>query len=222
MNKLNYSVMRVKSLAMALKALEPFVRNGQALQIWKKPVVELGNMLPRETLANWLLCAVANATRDGKYTFCSAPRDIGGDGIICDVTTGETWPTEHVMVPERPGQACNAEELILQKVEMKRSKGGAGYANGKTLVVFLNAGAGIWYPNSVARRLPDPLLFDTVWVAGPQRIENGEYVYGVTNLDLSEGDVPVFEVRIGKEFDDWTVTQLAGGDGREHSQVQTR
>jgi hypothetical protein len=116
MDKLNYSVMRVKSLALALKALEPFVRNGQALQTWKKPVVELGNMLPRETLANWLLCAVANATRDGKYTFCSAPRDIGGDGIICGETTGETWPRT---VPQqqsvRPSNAKSSSPLPLSQ-----------------------------------------------------------------------------------------------------------
>jgi len=58
----------------------------------------------------------------------------------------------------------------------------------KTLVVFLNADGGAWIPNRVTRRLPDPLHFAAVWVVGLLQIEAGQYVYGVTNLDVSEGD----------------------------------
>jgi hypothetical protein len=115
-----YFVTRFKSLPVALKELEPFIRNGKHLQ------------------TNWA---------DGRQlTFSSDP--TGGDGIIEDMATGETWHTEHVLVPHlRAAQTGDAETLILRKVEEKQRKGGAAYAAGKTLIVFLNAGAGIWHPN---------------------------------------------------------------------------
>ena len=110
------------------------------------------------------------------------------------------------MVPRlRDGQTGDAEMLILKAVEQKRHKGGAAYASGKSLIVFLNAGAGVWFPNRVARQLPEPLHFDAVWVMGLQRVEAGEYVYGVTALDLSEGNAPTWLVQIGKDFNSWEV-----------------
>jgi hypothetical protein len=104
--------------------------------------------------------------------------------------------------------ASDAETLILNAINLKREKGGAAYAEGKTLIVFLEAGAGAWYPNQVAKQLPDPLLFATVWVVGLQGVEDGEYVYGVTNLDLTEGKVPTLLVRISRDFSSWQVTRI--------------
>src|SRR5262249_2889519 len=74
------------------------------------------------------------------------------------------------------------ETQILAAIGQKQTKGGAAYAEGKTLIVFLNAGGGPWLPNKVARQLLTPLDFDDVWVVGLQRVEAGEYVYGVTRL----------------------------------------
>ncbi len=186
---------------MALKELEPYVRNGHHLQTGRR-ISNFGDMLSREMLANWLLCVVGNATCEVKLTFST-----GDDGIIWDEASGETWPTEHVMVPHLHGQADNAEALILEKVDHKR-RFGEPYGSGKTLVVFLNAGvAGKWHPNTVARRLPEPLYFATVWVVSPHGFESGEYVYNVTNLDLSAGHVPIFKVRIEQNFDRWHVTR---------------
>ena len=190
-------------MSLALKELEPFIRNGEHLQTGK-PFKKFGGMRSREILANWLLCAAINSATGGELTFSSDP--VGGDGIICDTATGETWPMEHVMVPRlRPGQTGDAETLILKAIEKKISKGGAAYATGKTLIVFLDAGAGVWFPNKVARNLPDPLHFAAAWVAGLQGVEAGEYVYGVTHLDVSGGNAPTFLVRIGKDFDAWEV-----------------
>jgi hypothetical protein len=110
------------------------------------------------------------------------------------------------MVPNLPDQTDDAQALIQEKVDHKREHGEA-YGRGKTLIVFLNGGAGEWHPNTVARRLPEPLHFETVWVVGLGCVENGEYVYNVTNLDVSEGNVPVFKARIGKNFDRWVVTR---------------
>jgi hypothetical protein len=205
MSAINHHVRRFRSLDAALKELERFVLNSRHLQDGRPPFAQFGDMRSREMLANWLLCVVANATwENAKLTFCSDP--TGGDGIIWDEASGETWPTEHVMVPNLPDQADDAEALILEKVDHKR-QGGEPYGSGKTLVVFLNAGAGEWHPNSVARRLPEPLYFATVWVVGLQGVESGEYVYNVTNLDLSAGNVPIFKVRIGQNFDRWHVTR---------------
>jgi hypothetical protein len=204
MSAINHNVRRFKSLELALKELEPFVRNGHHLQTGK-PFANFGGMRSREVLANWLLCAVGNATWENvKLTFCSDP--TGGDGIIWDQVSGETWPTEHVMVPNLQLQTNDAETLILAMVNRKR-KGGEAYGGGKTLVVFLNAEPGVWRPNAVARRLPEPVHFATVWVVGLQGVEDGEYVYNVTNLDLSGGNAPIFKVRIGKDFDQWHVTR---------------
>ena len=198
---MKYSVRRFKSLAIALKELEPFIRNGQHLQTGK-PFEKFGDMRSREILANWLLCVAINSVNESKLTFSSDP--IGGDGIISDVATGETWPTEHVMVPRlRPDQTADAQALILKAVEKKRRKGGAAYAAGKTLIVFLDAEAGEWLPNKVARQLPKPLHFAAVWVVVLQKVEAGEYVYGVTHLDVSEGPAPTVLVRIRKDFGAW-------------------
>jgi hypothetical protein len=203
---MKHQVTQFKSLAVALKELEPFVRNGEHLQTGK-PFDKFSGMRSREILANWLVCVATNAATEGEVTFCSDP--IGGDGIICDVKTGEAWPTEHVMVPRlRPGETGDAETLILNAINLKRKKGGVAYAEGKTLIVFLEAGAGIWFPNKVAKRLPDPLLFATAWVVGLQSFENGEYTYGVTNLDLTEGNAPTLLVRVGRDFDSWRVTRI--------------
>ena len=202
---MKYPVTQFKSLAATLKEIEPFVRNGQHLQTGK-PFEKFAGMRSREILANWLVCIATNAATEGKLTFCSDP--IGGGGIICDAATGETWPTEHVMVPRlRAGQTDEAETLILKAIDQKRDKGGAAYAAGKTLIVFLDARAGTWFPNRVARRLPDPLHFAAVWVVGLQGVDAGEYVYGVTNLDLTEGNAPTLLVRIKADFGAWEVTR---------------
>ena len=203
---MRYPVTRFKSMAIALKEMESFVRNGEHLQTGK-PFENFGGMRSREILANWLLCAVINSVNEDKLTFSSDP--IGGDGVICDVKTGESWPTEHVMVPRlRAGQIDDAHTLILNAIEQKRRKGGAAYATGKTLIVFLEADAGVWFPNRVARQLPEPLLFAAVWVVGLQGVEAGEYVYGVTNLDMSDGNAPTVLVRIRESFDAWDIIPL--------------
>jgi hypothetical protein len=174
-----------------------------------KPFKKFGGMRSREMLANWLVCVAINAEDGIELTFYSDP--VGGDGIICNVATGETWPTEHVMVPRlREGQTGDAEALILNAIQQKRLRGGAAYARGKTLIVFLEAGpaAGKWFPNSVALQLPRPLDFATAWVVALKGVEVEEYVYSVTNLDVSEGDAPTLLVRIGKEFNAWRVTRI--------------
>jgi hypothetical protein len=143
-----------------------------------------------------------------QLTFSSDP--IGGDGVITNTVTGETWPTEHVLVPRTPaGKYANVEVLILKAIARKQAKGGAAYASGKTLVVFSNAGDHTrWFPNRVARQLPGT-DFAAVWVVALQMVEaDGAYVYGVTLLDLSGGDAPSFLVRVAPDFGSWVVGQI--------------
>jgi hypothetical protein len=163
-------------------------------------------MRSREALANWLICAAVNSIGQRELTFTSDP--VGGDGILVDTKTGETFQTEHVMVPRQKGrEGADAHELVLDAIDLKRKKGGAAYASGKMLVVFLDAGAGEWFPNRVAKALPTPLHFDSVWVVGLQPVKDDKYAYGVTLLDVSGGNAPIFIVRINKSFEAWTVSQ---------------
>jgi hypothetical protein len=203
---MKYPVTRFKSMAVALGELAPFILDGQHLETGR-PFKKLYGMRSREVLANWLLCAVLNSTYNRSLSFCSDP--TGGDGIIHDMLTGDSWPTEHVMVPMlASGQMDGAEDLIMRAIAKKREKGGAAYAEGKTLIVFLNVGAGIWHPNKVAQRLPKPLYFSEVWVVGLHAAEDGEYTYNVACLDITMGDAPTFRVRLNKNFDAWEVEKV--------------
>ena len=204
---MKYDVTRFKSLKSCLKELEPFILNGKHLQTGK-PFKRFGGLRSRELLANWLLCVVVNSKLQAdQFTFSSDP--IGSDGLIVDTATGEAWPTEHVLIPAGSADKGESiESLILKAISKKQSKGGAAYASGKTLVVFLNANGGQWFPNVAARHLPRQLDFDAVWVVCLHSVELGEYTYGVTRLDLSRGNAPGWMVRIGKEFDHWTVVPV--------------
>jgi hypothetical protein len=202
---INIPVRKFKSMAAALKALEPYIRDATHLQTGK-PFQNFGDMRSREAVANWLLCATVNAIDGRNMSIASTSDPIGGDGIILDDDTGETFTTEHVMVPRQSGgPSADPHALILKAIGDKQRKGGAPYASGKTLVVFVNADTSEWYPNRAARNLPDPLDFAAVWVISLQGVTGGAYVYNVTHLDISEGDAPAYRVHITKDFDDWKV-----------------
>jgi hypothetical protein len=198
---MKYMVTKFKNMKMALKELEPFVRNGDHLQTGKS-FEEFGNLRSRELLANWLLCVAVDPER---LTFTSDP--LGSDGIIYDMKTEETWQTEHILVPRpRDSEVKEISMLILEAINKKWTKGGAAYATGKTLVVFLNAGGGSeWFPNKIAKELPVPLNFEAVWVVGLYSVVSEQYTYSVTRLDLSQGNAPAWLIHIGKDFNSWEV-----------------
>ena len=198
-------VRKFKSMAVALKTLGPYIKDATHLQSGK-PFQNFGDMRSREAVANWLLCATANEIDGRNLSIASTKDPIGGDGIIHDEDTGDSLPTEHVMVPRQSGGAnADPQALILKAIDDKRKKGGAAYALGKTLVVFVDADTSEWYPNKVARALPDPLYFATVWVVSLHGVADGAYTYHVVHLDLSDGNAPVYRVHIAKDFDDWQV-----------------
>jgi len=204
---MKHPVRRFKSLSVALKELEPFIRDGFHLQSGK-PFKSFGDLRSRELLANWLLCVVMNADGGGPFEFTTDP--TGGDGVIIDTSTDQTWLTEHVMVASVEAKRDKpVEDRILEQIGNKVARGGAAYAGGKTLLVFNNAAGGLWYPNRVARTLPNPLHFDTVWVIGLQEVVDGAYVYGVTNLSQVAGaNCPTFRVRLTSGFDEWFVERI--------------
>lgn len=206
--KLN--VRRFKSLAVGLKELERFIRDGQHLYTGR-PFKGLEGMRSREAVANWLMCAAISFERGRSYCFTSDPQ--GGDGIIYDSVNKQEWPTEHIFVPRaKPEDTKDIDNLILDAVQAKESKGGAAYATGKTLIVFLDAGSGEWKPSLVARKLP-PGFFMNVWVVGLQGVsDEGKYTYGVTclrtGIDLQLMDAPTWLVSIDKTFESWAIKRL--------------
>src|SRR5882762_10274598 len=181
---MKYPVKRFKSLAIALKEIEPHVRDGRHLQTGK-PFGNFADMRSREILANLLICGVTNfETEPGRFTFVGTDDPIGGDGVIEDTQTGDTFPTEHVLVPDLKGRTAeDIQALILGQIALKQDKGNAAYAAGKTPVVFVNAVGGPWFPNRVAKSLPKPLDFNAVWVVGLHGVQNSEYLYNVVQLD---------------------------------------
>jgi hypothetical protein len=195
-----------KSPLLALQDLKKFISQPDRLRTGK-PLKQFNEIRPREFLANWLLCAAINGAGDREVKFVSY-RD-GGDGLIWDVATEIGFETEHVMIrPSRVAKGASTHSLILNAVIQKQKKGGLAYASGKTLVVFIWDNGGAWFPRRVARELPQPLLFEAVWVVGLVKVEGGAYTYGVSCLTAESGDVAVFLVTIPKEFDMWSVTRV--------------
>ncbi|MEQ8694279.1 MAG: hypothetical protein RIC85_03005 [Gammaproteobacteria bacterium] len=204
---MKHPVKRFRNLTVALKEIEPFVRNGQHL-LTGRGFKSFGDMRSREALANWLICVAINSTGKRSVTFASDP--IQGDGIIIDVASEETWPTEHVMVPPRRNdQPDNTQSRILEAITNKRKKGGGAYAKGKTLIVFLGGKGSSWQPNKVARALPTPLHFSAVWVVALQCAEEaGPYTYAVTLLDINDGNAPIILIQIEPDFTAWSVERV--------------
>jgi hypothetical protein len=189
---MSYETTRFKSMAVALRELEQIIKSPVLLETGK-PLKGFGDARPRELVANWMICAAANAEEEEVGERMAIHSDpVGGDGIIVDTKTGETWPTEHVLVPmPRTTSVPNIEASIAKAVSDKQKKGGAAYAMGKTLVVFLNSGGGEWKPTRVARNLPTH-DFGAMWVVGLCSAKDGEYVYGVANLHLKIGHAPAW------------------------------
>lgn len=198
----------LKDLRAALKPLEPIFRNittsrGKIPLEAGREIEVFGRLKPRELAVNWLLAAVADHLfPDQHFTVATNPE--GGDGQIYNLASRTGLPTEHVIVRGGEGPA---DDLIPTAIQKKVSKGGKAYASGKTLVVFRYGGGDKqpWYPNKLARRLPDPLHFDAVWVVGFEGLSSGGMVYAVARLEKIGS--PVWWVTIRPDFQSWAVTE---------------
>ena len=105
----------------------------------------------------------------------------------------------------RDREGVEIHPVILDAIQSKVDRGPA-YGAGKTLVVLSEA-TGVWFPNRVARQLPNPLHFSDVWVIALQA-PTRPCVYGVTYLDISNGDAPTWKVSLDQNFSTWTVAQI--------------
>lgn len=193
-----------KSMAVALKELEPYIRNGQHLQTGR-PFENFTELRSRELLCNWLICAAVNASSNSDRAMFSSDPD-GGDGLLWDKATAQSWPTEHVMVPNLPQHIDPIDTRILTAIAHKQARGPA-YGDGKILVVFPNAGNhDAWFPNRLARQIPKPNHFDQIWVAGLKGLRGDQYVYNVTRLE--EPHSPAWRVIVEPDFQNWTVEAI--------------
>ncbi len=200
---MKYLITTFKSLNVCLKELKPFILDGQHLETGK-PFKRFGGLRSREILANWLLCVVASfEQKDEAFKICTDPQ--GGDGIIYNATKKQAWPTEHILLSRRNNEPEHLQSLILKQIEKKQNKGGAAYASGKTLIVFLNKQGDEWDPNKVAKSLPH-VDFESIWVAGLQNVINGEYNYNVTRLDAN--GCQIWRININKDFDNLEVKRI--------------
>lgn len=74
---------------------------------------------------------------------------------MVDKVSGATFPTEHVFVPQRSDERRSVGQQIVDQIMMNQQKAGAQYARGRMLVVFLESGGGVWFPNRVSQAFPN-------------------------------------------------------------------
>jgi hypothetical protein len=204
---MKYSVVKFKNLETCLKELEPFIRDGKHLLTGKK-FKRFGGLRSRELLANWLLCVILNfEDKSKRFIFTSDP--LGGDGIIYNDYTKQSWPTEHVLAYSHEDSLQNTNESIINAIKNKQKKGGKAYASGKTLIVFVYI-TGRWFPKEIAMQHQLKAQdFDSVWVVGLSNyIELLDmYAYNVVKINMEEG-VPIWRVYLEKDFNKWNIERI--------------
>lgn len=200
---MRYLVTTFKNLKICIKELARFIRDGNHLETGRG-FKKFDGLRSREVLALWLLCVVIEPDhKSNRFRICTDPQ--GGDGIIYDSKQKMAWTTEHILISRRNKESKDIDSAILKHIEKKQKKGGAAYASGKILIVFLNKKGSNWYPNRVARKLPK-VDFISTWVVGLQGIIDGEYYYNVTRLDPR--GCPIWRIHVKKTFDEWGVKRI--------------
>ena len=181
----------------------PYMRSRQLIMSGRERP-EFGQK-PREIIANWLICAVANyQAGKNEWTFSNDPE--GGDGVIVSRSTGDGWRTEHVIAlqPEHLNDDSAATRLVLA-VEHKNKRGDS-YAKGSYLVIFAEGLGSTFNPNEVSQRIRGQHAFESVWAVGLQEAEQNEHRYWVTCFD--ERPCPCLMVTVNLERAEWSVEQI--------------
>jgi hypothetical protein len=198
---MKYYVTAVRDLALILKDLEPYIRDPRHLRTGRD--LKKMAMRPRELLGNWLFCVVLVYATGRRWTLSEDP--TGGDGAMLDRDTGTGFLTEHVFIPPpAQGKKSLVEQQIANAIAAKAKKG-AGYARGRSLVVFSEA-IGPFFPNRIGSAIAGTNAFEAVWAMGLESAIGGQYAYWVTRLEPDHA--PAWRVALSKEFDAWTVTPV--------------
>lgn len=200
---MKYTVKKLKSLAVALKELEPHIRDGRKIK--NHPEFKSIKQRPRELLGNWLMCAVANAER-GEETVHIYSDPFDGDGMLIDDATDEKMFIEQVYARAEDGE--NAEALITKAFTLKAEKI-EHYAAGRTLVILSEAG-GPYFPNRLARQFKDKHHFKGIWLLGlnAAAIAEERYAYAVADISGDTEPAPLWQITISEDFSSWMVTRL--------------
>ncbi|MBL4694022.1 hypothetical protein JKY72_01505 [Candidatus Gracilibacteria bacterium] len=192
---------QIKDFKIALKDLEPIVRNPKFL--WNGR--EMGNfsLLPREIWANWLLCVVFRHLYGDRITFAE---DKDGDGLILHEDTREVLVTEHVSSLDIPKAKRDrlGEEAVIDAINHKIDKGDT-YAKGKALVVFFD-GVGKWHRNKIREAINGRHSFEAVYGIGLLTCGKDGYFYSVTQF-FKDHSVS-FEVHIHPDFENWSIKKI--------------
>lgn len=193
----------VKDFKVALKDMEPYVKNPAFLL--KGREFTNFSLRPREAWANWLLCVVLRKLHGEDLTFAEDP---SGDGFIVNKKTEEIIPTEHVSALENPfNELPKGEDRVINAVNFKIEKG-SEYAEGKWLVVFFD-GAGEFYRNKIRESIKGRHNFGAVYCIGLLTSDDSGYSYIVTEFKESSGDKSVtFKIEINIDFTDWIISQV--------------
>lgn len=197
------SVKQVKDFRLALKDIEPYVKDPHFL-IKGREFTNF-SLRPREMWANWLLTAILRKLHGEHITFAEDP---SGDGFIVDSKTGEVIPTEHVSALENPlNPLPKGEERVINAINQKIKKG-SDYAKGKWLVVFFD-GAGKFYRNKIRESILGRHGFGAVYIIGLLTSDEKGYSYLVTEFKDSSGDKSVtFKIDIDINFTDWEISPI--------------
>jgi hypothetical protein len=197
-------VTRVKDLKTLLKDLERYVKAPDFL--YRGRSFRNFGLLPREVLANWLICSVGNyADTDGPLTFATDP--MGGDGLIVSRKDGKLMFTEHVFIPKKAlTKTTTVEDLMIASIKHKNRKG-PSYASGKHLIVFSDA-RGEWKPTRLATKIAGTHSFDSVWALHLEKGDAAGYTYAAALLDLADGQAPIWRLYIDGDFKSWHVERI--------------
>ena len=198
---MRYNVTQIRDLSAVLRDIAPNIANPKTLHVGRK--YTNFSLLPREVLANWLVCAVMNfADRRDSWTFADDP--TGGDGLIVGREARTGWPTEHVFIPKsREGKTF--EDQLVDAVQLKQKKGDA-YATGKALLIFSDANGGKWYPNRVGRQIEGQHKFDCVWAVGLQQGDGKANTYWVVCFTWLHS--AAWLVHVNLDAIEWSVTDI--------------
>lgn len=192
----------VKDLRVVLKDIEPYVRAVRPL--WNGRPFTNFSLRAREIWSLWLLCVVLHEMYHKNITF---GEDDESDGIIADMQAEDWIRVENVSALDNPKRKPmpKGEQRIIEAIESKIKKG-AAYAKGKMLTVFFD-GAGSWHRNKVREAINGKHSFEAIYLIGLLNDKGGtEYSYTVT--ELHENDSVTFEVKIARDFSDWTITRM--------------